>query len=134
MGRTLDGRREGGDAYVENVTAIPAPIDFAIPFTSGDAFDVNDYRFAGTSECKLWVHATDANYSGGDSLTLNFYRGRHLVGSTVVSTPSADDGEAGSASVSLADLQYCDRVNITGTITNPSGGTVSVYLVKLGLV
>ncbi len=134
MSRTKEGRKTGGDDYVNNVAAIPAPIEHDILFTSGSAFTNWDYKFAGTSESKLWVHATGANYAGGESLTIELYRGNFKVGEAVVSTPATTDGLAVSAVVSIADMQYCDRAKITGTLTNPSGGTIKVYLGKLGLV
>lgn len=134
--RTFDGRREHGDGAVNSVVAVLAPVEHKFKTLVVGANTINeiDLKFAGTSEMKLWVHAKDVAYAGGETLTLKLYRNAMFVGETAITTPSAVAGNASPVSVSVTDMEYCNKAVITGTVTVASGSTVEVFLGKLGQV
>jgi len=136
MRGSFEARRENGDGAVNNVVAVVAPVDHKFTALSVGANTISeiDTKFAGTSEAKLWIHATDEDYVGSESITVKLYRGDKYVGEAIVSTPAVTAGNAGSVSVSVTNMEYCNKTIITGTITVASGGAVEVFLGKLGQV
>jgi len=130
-------RKENGDGYVGNVTAVLAPVEHKLSSTVEGVNTINetDSKFSGTSEAKIWIHATDENYAAeSDSLTIKLYRGLNYVGEAVVSLVNVTAGNATPVSVSISNMEYCDKAIITGTVTVPTDGTVEVFLGKLGQV
>lgn len=133
--RTMEARREHGDASVNNVVAIVAPVEHRLAALAVGANTISetDNKFAGTSSVKIWINAISENYvAGADSLTIKLYRGSSYVEETVSPLVNVTAGNAVAVDVSFDSLEYCDTAVITGTVTVPTDGEVEISISKIG--